>query len=92
MGEVVCVSCPGKVLVTGGYLVLDLDYNGFVLATPSRFYTVVQPASASSSSTTGSANDSFEIDVYSPQFLDGHWKYSAYRDAESEWCLKDLMP
>lgn len=34
----VCVSAPGKVLVTGGYLVLDPKYAGLVLASTARFY------------------------------------------------------
>jgi phosphomevalonate kinase len=32
------VSAPGKVLVAGGYLVLDPAYSGLVIATSSRFY------------------------------------------------------
>ncbi|KAJ6625633.1 phosphomevalonate kinase [Mycena sp. CBHHK59/15] len=33
------VSSPGKVLVAGGYLVLDRAYSGVVVSTSSRFYT-----------------------------------------------------
>ena len=33
------VSAPGKVLIAGGYLVLDPAYTGLVLATNARFYT-----------------------------------------------------
>jgi phosphomevalonate kinase len=36
------VSAPGKVLVAGGYLVLEPQYRGLVIATSSRFYCVVQ--------------------------------------------------
>lgn len=34
----VCVSAPGKVLITGGYLVLNQQYAGLVLASTARFY------------------------------------------------------
>jgi phosphomevalonate kinase len=36
------VSSPGKVLVAGGYLVLEPQYRGLVIATSSRFYCVVR--------------------------------------------------
>lgn len=49
-----CISAPGKVLVAGGYLVLDQRYDGLVLATSSRFYTVVRNTSTS----TGADRDS----------------------------------
>ncbi|ORX40912.1 ribosomal protein S5 domain 2-type protein [Kockovaella imperatae] len=35
------VSAPGKVLLAGGYLVLDRAYSGLVVSTSSRFYCVV---------------------------------------------------
>ncbi|KAL9645724.1 hypothetical protein ABK040_003456 [Willaertia magna] len=35
------ISAPGKVLITGGYLVLDPSYTGLVLSTSSRFYTII---------------------------------------------------
>lgn len=36
------VSAPGKVLVAGGYLVLDRPNVGVVLAATARFYTSVK--------------------------------------------------
>lgn len=44
------VSAPGKVLLAGGYLVLDRAYTGLVVATSSRFYASVSdvPAGAAS--------------------------------------------
>ncbi|MBW0484191.1 hypothetical protein O181_023906 [Austropuccinia psidii MF-1] len=65
------VSCPGKVLITGGYLVLDSGYTGIVLGTGSRFYTIVQ--SADSIPKTCSE---IIIKVKSPQFLSANWNYS----------------
>ncbi|CAG8776280.1 5571_t:CDS:1, partial [Funneliformis caledonium] len=33
------VSAPGKVLLAGGYLVLDRKYDGIVIGTSARFYS-----------------------------------------------------
>jgi phosphomevalonate kinase len=38
-----CISAPGKVLIAGGYLVLEHPNLGISIATTSRFYTTVQP-------------------------------------------------
>lgn len=73
------ISCPGKVLLAGGYLVLDPAHQGFVISTPSRFYTVVQPASRAEDT-----EDSFGVTVISPQFTDGRWEYAASK-VEGEW-------
>jgi phosphomevalonate kinase len=40
------VSAPGKVLLAGGYLVLDRLYTGLVVATSSRFFASVRPTTA----------------------------------------------
>ncbi|CEG81497.1 hypothetical protein RMATCC62417_15694 [Rhizopus microsporus] len=59
----VIASAPGKVLITGGYLVLEPEYTGTVIGTSSRFYTVIQPG----------ANGL--ITVRSPQFDNANWTY-----------------
>ena len=59
------VSAPGKVLLAGGYLILDPKYSGIAVSTSSRFYSVISLAS-----TPGA------ITVNSPQFTDAVWKYS----------------
>jgi len=59
------VSAPGKVLLAGGYLILDPKYSGIVVSTSSRFYSVVSPASTPR-----------VITVNSPQFTNAIWKYS----------------
>jgi phosphomevalonate kinase len=61
----VVVSAPGKVLLAGGYLILDPKYSGIVVSTSSRFYSVVSPGS-----TPGI------ITVNSPQFTNAVWKYA----------------
>ncbi|KAJ7170543.1 phosphomevalonate kinase [Mycena crocata] len=60
------VSSPGKVLIAGGYLVLDRAYTGVVVSTSSRFYTVVQKSKSADGAIT----------VRSPQFLNANWEYS----------------
>ncbi|KAG4098700.1 phosphomevalonate kinase [Neocallimastix lanati (nom. inval.)] len=62
------VSAPGKVLVTGGYLVLDQQYTGFVQATSSRFVCMVLK--------NGNEKiDKNSVKVTSPQFIQGQWDY-----------------
>lgn len=63
------VSAPGKVLLAGGYLILDPKYSGIVVSTSSRFYSIVSPASAPG-----------VILVNSPQFTNAAWKYSVRPD------------
>lgn len=61
------VSAPGKVLLNGGYLVLDRAYRGLVVGTTARFYTAIQP------------NPSLGpglIQVRSPQFDNATWSYT----------------
>ncbi|CAN1748867.1 Phosphomevalonate kinase, peroxisomal [Linum perenne] len=36
-------SAPGKVLLTGGYLILERPNSGIVLSTSARFYAIVKP-------------------------------------------------
>lgn len=43
-GDFVSVaSAPGKVLMTGGYLILERPNAGIVLSTNARFYAIVKP-------------------------------------------------
>lgn len=62
------ISAPGKVLLAGGYLVLDPKYSGIVVSTSSRFYTVIQAAK----------EEKAVISVKSPQFLGAKWDYDAH--------------
>ncbi|KAI8452343.1 ribosomal protein S5 domain 2-type protein [Phakopsora pachyrhizi] len=66
------VSCPGKVLIAGGYLVLDPAYHGMVVGTSSRFYTVVRSALSEKAEYS-----SIMITARSPQFRDAEWSYRA---------------
>ncbi|KAL0076953.1 Phosphomevalonate kinase [Phycomyces blakesleeanus] len=57
-------SAPGKVLLTGGYLVLEQQFQGLVVGTSARFYTIITPS------------DEPGIQVRSPQFDGGNWHYT----------------
>ncbi|GAA5873680.1 hypothetical protein JCM16303_002554 [Sporobolomyces ruberrimus] len=90
----VVVSCPGKVLVAGGYLVLDRNHQGYVISTPSRFYTVVEEVGTSGSSPSSSrdaseSGDKIKVSVRSPQFDDGIWEYETTRQGE-EWQVNEV--
>ena len=71
--NVVC-SAPGKVLLAGGYLVLDRAHTGLVLGLDARIYVIAQtPASYSDLGPS-------QIVVRSPQFRDAVWRYQLRRE------------
>lgn len=67
MSSTTVVSAPGKVLIAGGYLVLDPLYSGVVVSTSSRFYTTIEKARSPKPLT---------VRVRSPQFQEATWSYS----------------
>lgn len=67
--DAVAVSAPGKVLLAGGYLVLDRAYTGLVFALDARVHAVVQPIPVQNGVVLS------EIEVSSPQFQDAVWTY-----------------
>ncbi|KAL8884061.1 MAG: hypothetical protein Q9215_007808 [Flavoplaca cf. flavocitrina] len=71
----VAVSAPGKVLVAGGYLVLDRSHTGLVFGLDARIHVLVQKLPPS----TGVVLS--EIVVRSPQFRDAEWRYE-YREVK----------
>lgn len=71
----VAFSAPGKVLLTGGYLVLDKDYTGLVFGLDARIHVHVQTLQTTPGLTLS------EIIVKSPQFRDAEWRYG-YRETE----------
>ncbi|PTB70654.1 Phosphomevalonate kinase [Trichoderma citrinoviride] len=66
----VAVSAPGKVLLAGGYLVLDRAYTGLVLGLSARINVV-----AGEIQSAAEGVELREIVVDSPQFLDAQWRY-----------------
>ncbi|KAH7035511.1 ribosomal protein S5 domain 2-type protein [Microdochium trichocladiopsis] len=65
----VAVSAPGKVLLAGGYLVLDREYTGLVFGLSARINVVAR------SIPTSPGVQLNEIVVDSPQFLEAQWRY-----------------
>lgn len=78
MDEIV-VSAPGKVLIAGGYLILDPAYPGLVISTTSKFYTVIRPLKLGSTASAAVAVATTVpplVRVRSPQFINAEWRYN----------------
>ena len=73
----VAFSAPGKVLLAGGYLVLDRDFTGLVFGLDARIHVHVETLPTSSGVMLS------EIIVKSPQFRDAEWRYG-YRETEND--------
>ena len=74
---VAAVSAPGKVLLAGGYLVVDRAHTGLVLGLDARIHVLVEPL------VTLDGVVLSEIVVRSPQFRDAEWRYG-YRIGEDD--------
>jgi len=75
--EEIVVSAPGKVLIAGGYLVLDPAYPGLVISTTSKFYTIIRPLKPGSTVSAAAAAPLL-VRVRSPQFLNAEWRYGVH--------------
>ncbi|RDW78816.1 phosphomevalonate kinase [Aspergillus mulundensis] len=77
------VSSPGKVLLTGGYLVLDRNYTGTVFALDARIHVVVEQLRKGQKLQNGNAEPEKDkedlIVVRSPQFVGASWDYGIQR-------------
>lgn len=82
--DAVAISAPGKVLLAGGYLVLDRDYTGLVFGLDARIHVHVQPVNTTSGVTLS------EVTVRSPQFSQAVWEYG-YRLSERDGGI-DVTP
>ena len=82
----VTVSAPGKVLVAGGYLVLERPNVGLVLASSARFYTTASWAAPE-------GDDALLVSVHSPQFgQDLRYKVvESAMEAPASSCLADRL-
>lgn len=76
------ISSPGKVLLAGGYLVLDPAYSGVVVSTSARFYTVVQDLDEATTVARAKADRPIEIRVRSPQFVNAAYTYLVSFDVD----------
>ncbi|KAF2720618.1 ERG8, Phosphomevalonate kinase [Polychaeton citri CBS 116435] len=77
LDDAVAASAPGKVLLAGGYLVLDRAYTGLVFGLDARIHVVAKGVP------TGNGVTLQEITVTSPQFEGAVWQYG-YRMAERD--------
>lgn len=75
------VSAPGKVLLAGGYLVLDRAYTGLVFGLSARINVVATEIH------TSTGIQLTEIIVESPQFLEAQWRYG-YHLADEDGGIK----
>ena len=75
--NLVAASAPGKVLLAGGYLVVDRDYTGLVFGLDARIHVLAQRLDASEGVSLS------EIIVRSPQFTAAEWRYG-YRSIEND--------
>ena len=65
--KMTAASAPGKVLLAGGYLVLDRAYNGLTFGLNARIHALVQDVAVHEGHQ--------EIGVRSPQFEGAVWRY-----------------
>jgi len=70
------VSAPGKVMLAGGYLVLDRTYTGLVFGLSARINVIAQEIP------TSEGVHLTEIIVNSPQFLEAQWRYGYHLTKE----------
>ncbi|KAK4172889.1 ribosomal protein S5 domain 2-type protein [Triangularia setosa] len=75
------VSAPGKVLLAGGYIVLDREYSGLVFGLSARINVVSHPIQPTQ------GVHLTEIVVESPQFDDDSWVYG-YTPVQGEGGVK----
>ena len=69
------VSAPGKVLLAGGYLVLDRAHTGLVFGLDARIHVHIQALPTTEGVTLQ------QVIVRSPQFTDAVWSYGYHTAA-----------
>ncbi|CAM9649663.1 unnamed protein product, partial [Choristocarpus tenellus] len=90
---IITVSAPGKVLIAGGYLVLERPNVGVVLASTARFYTSIkwinEKPPVASPYTHLEGKSCLRVLVESPQFHSRHW-YEIFFNTDGS--LPNLLP
>ena len=69
MAGATVVSAPGKVLLAGGYLILERQHTGLVLGLDARIFVATENVLSHDS------NAAPDILVCSPQFVGTRWSY-----------------
>ena len=77
----VAISAPGKVLFTGGFLVLDRQHTGLVLGLNARIHVHITPWETSSTNQKGRFLGR-GILVQSPQFKEARWLYEERKSGD----------
>jgi phosphomevalonate kinase len=77
----VAISAPGKVLFSGGFLVLDRQHTGTVFGLNARIHVHITPWETSSKNQNGRFLGR-GILVQSPQFKDARWLYQSEKVAD----------
>lgn len=72
----VAISAPGKVLLAGGFLVLERAYTGLVLGLSARINVIAGDI------VSEPGVELYEIVVTSPQFQDAQWRYGYHHAAD----------
>ena len=81
----VAISAPGKVLFTGGFLVLDRKHTGLVFGLDARIHVHVQVLNRQDlNDQLGSQQQGSYILAHSPQFRDSRWLYKVADHANTE--------
>ncbi|CAM6083261.1 unnamed protein product [Calypogeia fissa] len=87
MDEPTVVSAPGKVLITGGYLILEQPNSGLVLSTSARFFAIVKPVCTTPQSDSWAWSWT-DVKVSSPQLF----KETTYKLSLRDFSLKQVSP
>lgn len=74
---VVSCSAPGKVLITGGYLILDPENQGLVVSVSSRFHSQIRSLGEPP------CMENSRVRLLSPQFDQG-WEVQLRLDSSSK--------
>ena len=80
MSSVEC-SAPGKVLIVGGYLILDRPNKGLVISTTARFHSKIEKGKSLSN------RSDIPIRVCSPQFSVEHQIMIQFNEESSSFML-----
>lgn len=74
-GPVFAVSAPGKVLFTGGFLVLDRAHTGLVLGLDARIHVHIDDHLPDTADVRLEGHNGIPVVVQSPQFRNARWLY-----------------
>ena len=86
------VSSPGKVLLAGGYLILDRPHAGAVLALDARFYSGLEFVVLADAPAAAASESGIVIEVHSPQFRDERRYVYTWGASAAEASLDPLPP